>query len=378
MSERNVVLLGGYDYEYPREKSLKRGLESQEFTVLECRYSDEQLFIGPRKLLRLPLLYVRLYRRFRELERSESDFEAIVVTKFNHLLLPLAWVLSRRHGCPLIYDAFVSLQGTVEMRGANPVVVGLVALLERLTMQLPDRHLIGTEELAALNAELSGVSQDRFTIVPPGADEERFYPRDVPEREGFTVLYWGNHLPHHGLETIVRAAAELRDRDDIRFEILGEGPVEAETRALADRLELENVAFRGRVPWDELFESIAASQVCLGVFSGHDRAMASITNKVAESLAMGRPTITERSPAATSWFEHREDVYMVPPEDPHALADAILTLKRDPELRARLAEGARATHEAEFTIERIGERLAEAVRLAGGRPRPDPQEVTDR
>jgi glycosyltransferase involved in cell wall biosynthesis len=369
MGEHNVVLLGGYDFEYPREKSLKDGLELQGYDVLECRYADEQVFISPRKLLLLPLFYVRLYRRFREVEREAGEFEAVLVTKFNHLLLPLAWVLARRHGCPLVYDAFVSLQGTVEMRGAHPFVVRSLALLERLTMKLPDRHIIGTQELADLNARLSRVPVERFSVVPPGADEDRFYPRDVPERETFTVLYWGNHLPHHGLETILRAADVLRDREDVQFVILGEGPMEAEMKALAANLELENVSFEGRVPWDDLFEWIAASQVCLGVFSKRERAMASITNKVAESVAMGRPTITERSPAAESWFEHREHVYMVPPEDPHTLADAILTLKRDSELRGRLAAGARRKHEEEFTIERIGQRLAAAVSEASGRQR---------
>ncbi len=368
MADHNVVLLGGYDYEYPREKSLKRGLESQGYDVLECRYADEQVFIGPRKLLLLPLYYLRLYRRFRALERK-AEFEAVLVTKFNHLLLPLAWLLARRHGCPLVYDAFVSLRGTVEMRGVNPVVVRGIALLERLTMRLPDRHLIPTAELGALNARLSGVPVERFSVVPPGADEDRFYPRDVDEREQFTALYWGNHLPHHGLETIVRAAAEL-EGEGVEFVVLGEGPMEAETKRLARSLDLDNVSFEGRVPWEDLFEWIAASQVCLGVFSRHERAMASITNKVCESLAMGRPTVTERSPATESWFEHREHVYMVPPEDPHTLADAVLTLKRDPELRERLAAGARRKHEAAFTVERIGERLAEAVSEASGRPRP--------
>lgn len=373
MGENNVVLLGGYDYEYPREKSLKEGLESQGYGVLECRYADEQVFIGTRKLLLLPLLYLRVYRRFRDVERTDPDLEAVLVTKFNHLFLPLAWLLCRRRDCALVYDAFVSLRGTAEMRGAHALVVRALALLERVTMRLPDRHIIGTRELAELNARLSGIPVERFSVVPPGADEDRFYPRpEVPARETFTALYWGNHLPHHGLETVVRAAAELRDRDDVQFVILGEGPMEAETRALADDLELDNVSFEGRVPWDDLFEWIAAAQVCLGVFSKHERAMASITNKVAESVAMGKATITERSPAARSWFVHREHVYMVPPEDPHSLADAVLALKRDPELRERLERGARRRHEEAFTVERIGDRLADAVSAASGRPRPTP------
>jgi glycosyltransferase involved in cell wall biosynthesis len=365
MNGTDVVLMGGFDFEYPREISLKRGLESQDIEVRECRYSDEQLFISPRKLLLLPLLYWRLWTRYREIERTHGNPSAIVLTKFDHLLLPLAWYLSRRSEAPLFYDVFVSLQGTVEMRGYHPLVVRAIALLERVSLKLPDYFLTATEQLAELNAELSSLPRDRFVIIPPGADEERFYPRtDVETREVFTVLYWGNHLPHHGMETIIRAADGLREKDDIEFVILGEGPEEPAMKALASELGLPNVEFKGRVPWDDLFDWIARSDVGLGVFSAEERALASITNKVCEGVAMGKAMITERSPATEDWFVHGEDIYLVPPEDPQALETAIETLKRNPELRETLERGARETHEEAFSVERIGEILADAISTA--------------
>lgn len=50
---------------------------------------------------------------------------------------------------------------------------------------------------------------------------------------------------------------------------------------------------------------------------------------------------------------------LVPEKDPDALADAILTLIRDPELLAKMSEGARAMYEEKFTASGMTRRLEE-------------------
>jgi glycosyltransferase involved in cell wall biosynthesis len=51
----------------------------------------------------------------------------------------------------------------------------------------------------------------------------------------------------------------------------------------------------------------------------------------------------------------------VPPEDPAALAEAILALLADPEARRRLGEGARADAEARFGWRRVGDEYLAAI-----------------
>ena len=353
----DVVFIGDYDNDYPREKLLRRGFDAADTLVHECRFSDQSRFPSVLKLVFLPLYYVRILRRVFELREAGISPNVVVLTKFNPFVIPLAYAYSRVAGCPLVYDLFVSLHRTAEMRGVDARVVRAVYLMERVVYRLPDHHLVGTDQFADLYSDMYGIARERFVRLPPGADEDWFYPRDdIPERDRFTLLYWGNFLPHHGVGTIIGAAAELRD-EPYEFVFLGDGPERERYEQMAADLSLENVRFEGFVSREVQQEWIASSQISLGVFADDPRTLASITNKVSEAVASRRAVLTAASPAIDAWFEHGESVYTVPPADPVALAAAVRELADDPALIARLATGGHEVYDREFDVERIAELL---------------------
>lgn len=361
-----VVLMGAFDYSYPREKTLHDGFEHAGSTVLECRYGDSTQFLSPKKVILLPYLYFVLIRGMWAIRKDAGDIDILFVTKFDPLVLPLAaiyaWVLDAR----LVYDLFVSLHRTAEMRGVSWSLVKATYVVERLTYRLPDHHLVGTNQFIELYAEMYHLPQSAFVRFPPGADEDRFYPREVPKRQTFTALYWGNFLPHHGVDVILDAAVELQD-EDIQFVMLGTGPERAAAEERKTNHGLANVSFEGYVEEPELQRWIASSHVTLGVFSDDPRALASITNKVCESVASGKATVTEDSPAIRERFTNREDIYTVPPEDGTALAEGVLELRNDSSLVEQLEAGALAAHEREFSTSRLAD-LLEAAFAEGGNP----------
>ncbi len=356
-SDRNVVLLGDYDYDYPREKLIRQGFESAGAKVHECRFSDTSRFIGFTKILLLPLFLVRIIRRMSEIKNTGTDIDALVLTKFNPILIPVAVYYARQLNCPLIYDLFVSLYRTAEMRDIHPAIVKALSILERCTLRLPDYHLVGTDQFIDLYSEMYGIPEERFIRLPPGADSDWFFPQeDIEKRDTFTVLYWGNFLPHHGVGTIVGAAAELRN-EPYEFVFLGSGPEQERYREMCEELELSNVRFKGFVPREDQQKWIGSSHVCLGVFDDDPRTLASITNKVTEAVASKKAVVTAQSPAIDAWFEHGESIYTVPPKDPVALATAIRTLDADRELITQLETGGRRVYDREFDVEAIGEIL---------------------
>jgi glycosyltransferase involved in cell wall biosynthesis len=357
----SVVLLGDYDYEYFREVSLREGLESQGVTVRECRYREEPIFIGLKKLLLLPYFYAIILRRLWELSQEE-DIDAIIVTKFNVLILPVAAVAAWWLDAILVYDLFVSLYRTGEMRGYANWKVELVYWIERVALNFPAYHLTETADFARLYAELYGIPQDQIVGVPLGADETWFYPRDGTSFDRFTVVYWGNFLPHHGLDTVVDAISRL-ESEKIDFVFLGEGPELDRIRGRVRELDVSNVEFRGRVPWEELSEVAASGDIALGIFRDDPRSQASITNKVSEAVAAGTTVVTMRSPAIEEWFTDGENIALVPPESPDDLAAVIRELRDEPERRERIARRGRQRFESVFSTDQIGELLVEQIPL---------------
>ena len=363
---RDVVLIGDYTYDYPREKLLRRGFDLGGATVHECRFSETSRFPSPLKLLLLPLFYVRIIRRANTIRTDGVSPDLVVLTKFNPLVIPIVWTYARLSGCPFVYDLFVSLHRTAEMRDVDPRVVRAVYVIERLTYRLPDRHLVGTDQFAELYSDMYGIPRSRFVRLPPGADSDWFYPRtDVERRERFTVLYWGNFLPHHGVGTILGAATELRG-EPYELVFLGDGPERERYEQMAADLNLANVRFEGFVSREDQQEWIASSQVALGVFADDPRTMASITNKVSEGVASRCAVLTAASPAIDEWFDHGESTYTVPPADPVALSEAIRTLAGDPELVRRIERGGHEVYEHEFAIERVAEILGGLFKYQNG------------
>ena len=60
-----------------------------------------------------------------------------------------------------------------------------------------------------------------------------------------------------------------------------------------------------------------------------------------EAQARGRPVVASRTGGIPDLVEHGRNGILVDPEDPEALADALVRILRDPEYAARLGEAAR-------------------------------------
>lgn len=231
---------------------------------------------------------------------------------------------------------------------------------------MPDYLLTETAEFADLYADLYDIPREQIVGVPIGADDEVFHPRKNRVFDSFTVAYWGNFLPHHGLDTVVSAIEALQN-EDIQFHLYGDGPLREDIEQRVSELSVDTTTFHGRVPAEELSIAAANADIALGIFEDDPRSLASITNKVTEGVAAGTAVVTMRSPAIEEWFTEGENIVLVPPEDPEALVEAIRRLRDNPTERERISQRGRERYETVFSVEHIGELLVDALPLTGSR-----------
>ncbi len=138
----------------------------------------------------------------------------------------------------------------------------------------------------------------RTTVISNGVDTTVFHPglrsNDVRRQVGatansFLVGYCGLHGLAQGLEVILEAADRMRNRTDVQFIMVGDGPVKADLIKIAEEKGLENIKFMGRRAKDEMPAILASCDALLVPLVA--RLPGTMPSKVYEALAVGTPPI---------------------------------------------------------------------------------------
>jgi glycosyltransferase involved in cell wall biosynthesis len=215
--------------------------------------------------------------------------------------------------------------------------------------------------------EERGVPRNRISFLPNGADTEFLRPLPPDEEllarwglEGKKVFtYIGTHAHYHKLETLIEAAALLRERRDIAFLLIGDGPERERIKRLARDERLENVVF-GAAPYEEMARAYSISYGALAVLRDIEVARKMRLSKVFPALSCEVPVIFSGAGETPEILEQHGAGIAVAPEDPAAMVDAIVRLADDPKRRDAMGRAGRELVVREFSWKVIVERwLAE-------------------
>ena len=171
----------------------------------------------------------------------------------------------------------------------------------------------------------------------------------VKGEDEFWVSYAGTIGTSYDIRTMVLAAEELKKRGitNIRFKIMGGGPMKEELEQLAETRKTDNVEFVGYVPYDLMAAYLTKSDILVNSFV--KKAPQSIVTKIGDYLAAGKPMInTCMSPEFRDKVKKDGFGVNIIPEDAGILADAVETLYQEPEKRQRMGERARLIAEEQF------------------------------
>ncbi len=184
----------------------------------------------------------------------------------------------------------------------------------------------------------NGANTDCYT---PRPGDPAFHARLGLAADQFVALYTGLHGLAHGLETILYAADALRDRPEIIFLLVGDGPQKASLMMQAEQMQLPNVRFLAAVPERELPDILALGDVGLDVRRKLAISQGTLPVKMFSYMACELPVILGIEGEAAEVITQSEAGLVVPPERPQALAAAIRTLQADPARHAAMGAAGR-------------------------------------
>ncbi len=177
----------------------------------------------------------------------------------------------------------------------------------------------------------------------------------APAGAGLQLVYFGSLLPQKGVHTAVEALGRLKAQgrlDKMQLTLLGGGHPDymAHLQTLAQQLGVaEQVQFVGRVPREEIPARLAAYDVFLFT-SVWPEPMA---RTVMEAMAAGLLVIGSEVGGQVEMLTHEQNALTFPAEDAERLAQHLIRIQQEPELRQRLAQAGQQLVLKEFTLERM-------------------------
>jgi len=277
------------------------------------------------------------------LPKLVREFEAeAVIAFFGAPCGPAALWAKKRLGVPYI----VSLRGG-DVPGFQPYDL---KNYHRLTAPVIHAVWRGAAHVVANTAGLRDLALSTsggvpVKIIPNGVDPAVFHPADARPDGPARLLFVGRVVRQKGLDVLLDALAGLGNAPDWSLDVVGDGPARVELAARALRLGLtERVRFlgwRGREEMPGLFRSADAF-----VFPSRDEGM---PNAVLEAMASGLPVAATRISGNEELVRHGETGFLVPPDDPGALGEALTRLLAKPGLRADMGAKARTLAETVYS-----------------------------
>jgi glycosyltransferase involved in cell wall biosynthesis len=288
---------------------------------------------------------------YRRLSRAIRDFRPDFVYERYAANTLAGLAAARRHGVPFVLEVNSPLAQEKAEHGGL-VFRGLTRRIERRLATGADVTIAVTRVLAGI-LEDQGVPAGKIVVMPNGVrrefgtqgDSAAFRQRlGIPA--GVPVAgFIGWFRAWHGLERLLEVAASPEWREArIHLVLAGDGPAMPalrEMRAASPDLE-RRVVLCGPVPRGEIESALAAFDVAV---------QPAVTSyacpmKILEYMAAGRAIVAPGSANVRELLTHGETALLCPGgASPEAgdLGAAVLALARDPELRTRLGEAARAS-----------------------------------
>ncbi len=221
--------------------------------------------------------------------------------------------------------------------------------LIRWMLQRLDGVVAITRRLHTLYADM-GVVEEKICVAPDGVDEKRlsfsldkFEARKEVEipLDKKIICYTGHLFPWKGVYTLAECGQYLPDE----YLIYIVGGIEADAKALQRVIterQIHKIRMIGYVPYRRVSSYLAAADAVVLPNSSKEAISRDYTSplKLFEYMGSRRPIIASDLPAIREILRHNDNAWLVPPDDPQALAAGIVSVVQDAKQGRKLAKTA--------------------------------------
>jgi glycosyltransferase involved in cell wall biosynthesis len=222
----------------------------------------------------------------------------------------------------------------------NPILIWLSRLLEGFLYRRADTVIVNSPGFLDHVSSRGAID---VRVVPNGVDMAMFVSDDNGEEfrkrnhlDGFfVVLYAGAHGISNDLGVLLEAANQLRQNEEIKIVMVGDGREKADLENRAAHLGIKNVHFLPAIPKLKMPSTLDGADLCVAILKPIDPFKLTYPNKVFDYMAAGKPVLLAIDGVIREVVEVAGAGVFVEPGDPKVLAESILEMSQN---RSRLRE----------------------------------------
>ena len=216
----------------------------------------------------------------------------------------------------------------------NAATTLLYTRANRFALRRADRVVCVSEYMAGVAAR-GGAPPERLRVLSNAVALDEFSPGE--EHKTIDVLFAGRLSGEKGVDTLLLAAHRLQGR---RVVIAGDGPAADELRGLAARIGVD-ASFAGSRSSAQIAALMRQARLLVVPSRSEPQGVV-----VLEALATGLPVVASRVGGIPELIDEGHTGWLVAPDDPDALADAIVAALSDSRRLTEMGRQARAAAQA--------------------------------
>ncbi len=371
-NELTICFFGTYDNTYTSNKMVLQGLKDNGVKVVEVNSHTKVTRLDKKAEMNWLNLLARVFSKVKIIQEIIKYWSAIKQSDAIYVGYPghvdvfpafvIAKILSKKlifNPLLIIYIGFAEEQGILNKQS---LMGWVIKQSESLVYKMCDLVFADTPFQEQFLRKDFGVPSHKLKVLPIGADD-RFYSYTpyTNKSKKINCCYYGLYSPVHGVEHIIEAAKILKSNKNITFSMIGNGNTFEVNYQKAKRLGLSNITFYHDTPESEHPKIMAKSDLFFGFLANTPTVDRVIPNKVYQGMAQGKLVVTADAPVTRSVFKNDENMVLVKPADPNALAQAIADLSENPQKRVKMINQSYQLFKSKFTPKAVGKQIKEDV-----------------
>ena len=255
--------------------------------------------------------------------------------------------ISKIFQIPYVVEVNGLIIDELKMIGRLKLYIKIVRIGERLNYKQAKKIVAVTQGVKEGIEELYNIPDEKIVVIENGANADLFKPMDQKEarkelnlNENYNYVgFSGSFNVWHGIKDLVKSAPLiLKEVKNTKFILVGDGELKEQIIQMVNDLNLtDNFIFINRVPYEEVPKYVNAFDVCV-ILKKKDIPGSPL--KLWEYMACGKPVVATNTQDFKALEEYNAGI-LVDPEKPEEVADAIITLLKNKELREEMGNNGR-------------------------------------